>query len=267
MLAGQQLLHAHPWGFKFLERQNWSALLPDAPVYFGEAFFNLLSQPKNKGIMALISLIHPSRGRPKKAHATADEWIAKAGVEVDYMMSIDYSDPLRKEYYDFPFKKNFGITCEDNYSVVEATNYAVRAYCKGDIIIYVSDDFRCPDDWGKLIKTEFLKYPNQYVLLKVDDCLQGFHIPVLTIPMMNRALYNKLGYFWHPEYKSMFVDQDLFETCKKLNCIKYAPHLKFPHEHVSIGKAPDDETYRRSAANWNQGEQLFLKRKAAGFPV
>jgi hypothetical protein len=105
------------------------------------------------------------------------------------------------------------------------------------------------------------------LLLKVDDCLQKFEVPVLTIPMMNRKLYEKLGYFWHPEYKSMFVDCDLFETVKKMGALKNAKHLKFEHQHVSVGKAPDDETYRNSAKNWEQGKALFAKRKAMGFPV
>jgi len=104
-------------------------------------------------------------------------------------------------------------------------------------------------------------------LLKVDDCLQPYHVRVLTIPMMNRLLYQELGYFWNPLYDSMFVDQDLYEVCEKNRWLIHAPHLKFPHNHVSVGKAPDDETYRRSAANWNTGKATFQRRQQAGFPL
>jgi hypothetical protein len=90
---------------------------------------------------------------------------------------------------------------------------------------------------------------------------------VLTIPIMNRQLYERLGYFWHHEYKSMHVDVDLFYTCQKIGAIKNCEYLKFPHEHPANGKAPDDETYRRSAANWNQGLEVFNRRKALGFPI
>ena len=136
----------------------------------------------------------------------------------------------------------------------------------GDILVYLSDDFDCFDNWGVAIENEVKDFGTMW-LLKVDDCLQKFEVPVLTIPIMSRGLYNRLGYFWYPEYRSMFCDEDLYWTCRKLGVIRNAPHLKFEHKHASVGKAPDDETYRRSAKNWDQGKELFNKRKGLGFPV
>lgn len=216
--------------------------------------------------MALISLIHPSRGRAQKAYDTSSEWIRSAGVDVEYLLSIDNDDPQFKMYFKntHPFRSHY-ITHNDNKSVVEATNIAAKEV-KGDIIIYLTDDFKPFENWGLAVLKEF-EGENRPLLLKVDDCLQKFEVPVLTIPMMNRALYERLGYFWHPEYKSMFVDEDLYWTTRKLGALKYAQHLKFEHQHVSVGKAPDDETYRNSAKNWDQGKAVFAKRKALGFPV
>lgn len=210
-----------------------------------------------------ISLIHPSRGRALQSFKNHSEWIEKANVaDVETIVAVDASDDQSQKYLDLYRGSCF---IGPNSSVVEATNYAAEK-ATGDILIYLSDDFRCPDDWANLVIEEFKKY-NGPTLVKVDDCLQRFDVAVLTIPMMNRALYEKLGYFWHPEYKSMFVDEDLYWTATKLRALKFASHLKFPHEHVSVGKAKDDETYRRSAANWNQGKDLFKKRKSAGFPL
>lgn len=218
-----------------------------------------------------ISLIHPSRGRPEKATQNYNEWIDKAGCIVEHVLSVDTSDDhlayfrLHKPYPDKPDGSYSRLYANDNSSVVEATNHAAKE-SDGDILIYLSDDFKCPHHWGTLILKEF-EGVTEPMLLKVDDCLQNFGVPVLTIPIMNRALYEKLGYFFHPGYKSMFVDEDLYWTAKKLNALKLAPHLKFPHEHVSIGKAENDETYKRSAANWDQGQEFFKQRKAAGFPL
>jgi len=211
----------------------------------------------------MISLIHPSRGRAKKPHANTIERIRKAGCDVECIVSIDADDPTWNEYVKtyYPYTVNIN----NNKSVVEATNVAAKR-AKGDILVYLSDDFKCPDNWGVKITSEFVgvKKPK---LLKVDDCLQRFSVPVLTIPIMNRLLYDRLGYFWHPEYRSMFVDEDLYWTATKLGALKMAPQLKFQHEHVSIGKAENDETYRRSAANWDQGKKLFAQRKAMNFPL
>lgn len=214
-----------------------------------------------------ISLIHPSRGRALKSASTAREWRHKCGTECEYILSTDQDDD--HQYYHAAHGLNvMGFNkhiVSENSSVVEATNRAAKE-STGDILIYLSDDFKCPDNWGQLVINEFKKYSGP-TLIKVDDMLQHFNTKVLTIPMMNRDLYDKLKYFWHPEYKSMFVDEDLYWTTEKIGALKFAPHLKFPHEHVSNGKAQDDETYRRSAANWNQGKETFFKRKAAGFPL
>lgn len=212
--------------------------------------------------MALISLIHPSRGRAKKSFETTRKWIEKAGCDVELIVSLDNSDNELIAYHGY-YMNNYILN--DNKSVVDATNHACK-FAKGDILIYLSDDFDCPENWGPLVLKEF-EGEERPLLVKVDDCLQKFEVPVLTIPMMNRSLYERLGYFWHPEYKSMFTDEDLYWTTRKLGALKFAPHLKFEHQHVSVGKAPDDETYRNSSKNWDQGKAVFAKRKALGFPI
>lgn len=223
--------------------------------------------------MSLISLIHPSRARAKKAFDTGLEWLEKSGLDsfdVLWILSVDTDDDALHEY-EFNFDGLEDTICasmvvRNNKSVVDATNKAASEAAGNDILIYLSDDFKCPDNWGQLVLKEFEGVTDP-MLIKVDDCLQEFNVPVLTIPIMNRALYERLGYFWHPEYKSMFVDEDLYWTAKKLNAMKECPHLKFPHEHPANGKAPNDDTYKRSAANWDHGKELFAKRKAAGFPL
>lgn len=212
-----------------------------------------------------ITLIHPSRGRADQAKATYDYWMSQASgeIEIEHILSLDYSDPHAGRY------KYFGENSSDvkshNECVVEATNEAAKI-ATGDILIYLSDDFKCPKNWDLLIveRFDFMEIP---MLLKVDDCLQKFKADVLTIPIMNRALYKRLGYFWNPMYRSMFVDQDLYWVCANNNWINFAPELKFPHEHYSNGKARRDETYMRSDLNWNQGKELYAKRWREGFTI
>jgi len=215
----------------------------------------------------MISLIHPSRGRPEKSVRNVIDWHTRAGAEIEIIVSIDSSD---KSDYQYSYNQlvrtvtKSTLIVNDNTSVVEATNVAAKQ-SKGDILVYLSDDFTCFPLWGRKLEEEFAKYSGP-TLIKVDDCLQKFNVPVLTIPIMNRELYNKLGYFFHPDFKSMFCDEHLYWKTMQLGALKFAPHLKFEHCHVSVGKAPDDETYRRSAANWEQGKAMFAKHKRAGFP-
>jgi hypothetical protein len=217
----------------------------------------------------MISLIHPSRGRAQKSFDTIDRWKSMSGTDdLEVLVSLDKDDPLAIKYYGAYDKFNHpihrvSIKERDNRSLVEATNHASKE-AKGDILVYLSDDFKCPDNWGQLVLKEFEGVTTPRIL-KIDDKLQDFRVRVLTMPIMNRAAYEQLGYFFNPLYKSMWVDCDLYETAHRRGWIKPCPHLVFPHEHVSNGMAPDDDTYRRSAANWDQGKAVFEQRKSIRF--
>lgn len=213
----------------------------------------------------MISLIHPSRSRPIKSFDNSFDWTNELhGIDYELIVSID-SDDKNKEMYEFLYGDllNTTLLINENKSLVEATNIAAK-HSQGDILVYLSDDFKCFPNWGQTLINEFAKYPGP-TLLKVDDCLQKFDVPVLTIPIMSRSCYETLGYFFHPDFKSMHCDEQLYWRTKKLGFLKLAPHIKFEHCHVSVGKAQDDETYRRSAANWNHGVMTLRKHKAEGF--
>ena len=220
----------------------------------------------------MISLIHPSRGRPAKSFENSRKWVQLSGVDTELIVAIDLDDPTAPEYvqqYNWWRHRDFqrvALVKGEHGSPVKATNMAAKE-ARGDILLYLSDDFECFENWGKIVEQEFVQYKDRQALIKVDDMLQPFHVAVLTIPIMNRQLYNKLGYFWHPGYKSMFVDEHLYWRSKALGALFFAPHIKFEHRHVSVGKAADDDTYRNSAANWNQGKAMFESHKRAGFVV
>ena len=215
----------------------------------------------------MISLLHPSRGRAGKSFNNALKWVEQSGTETELILSIDYTDPVKLAYTELYNDTDATILCYDNSSVVEATNRAANQ-STGDILLYLSDDFDCFPGWGKAIENAVKdgKYPAEW-LMKVDDCLQRFEVAVLTIPIMSRDLYKQLGYFWHPGYKSMFVDEDLYWTAEKMGVLRKAPWLKFAHNHVSVGKAQDDETYRNSAKNWDTGKAFYAERKRLNFPL
>lgn len=217
----------------------------------------------------MISLIHPSRGRAQKSFDNTMDWISKAGCDVEVILSID-SDDNWKEYFDRypPYPSDakppyVRMYMGDHKNLVEATNHAAEK-SSGDILVYLSDDFACFPNWGKVLEEEFAKYSGS-TLLKVDDMLQPFHVKVLTIPIMNRACYEKLGYFFHPDFKSMHCDEHLYWRTQKLGVLKFAPHIKFEHKHVSVGKAENDATYDRSAKNWDHGVETFARHKRMGF--
>lgn len=215
-----------------------------------------------------LSLVHPSRGRPLKAVMTAEKWITEAGVQVEHIFSLDESDRYHRAY-----KRIDKLLVNPNDCVVQATNHAAAA-STGDVLIYLSDDFDCFPNWGRTITEICSRYTGEY-MVKVDDGLQKFENTVLTVPIMSRALYQRLGYFFHPSYKSMWVDVDLYYTCARLrpidgiggSILKFHKEVRFQHNHYSNGKTKKDETYTRSDGFWNQGKEVLAQRRAEHFKV
>ena len=213
----------------------------------------------------MISLIHPSRGRPQKAKAAYDYWMSRAAnpSQIEHILSLDFSDPLNEMYEIGPderhrsFGPNSKTIIDHNDCVVEATNSAAKL-SKGNILVYLSDDFICPDNWDEKILPYFAGA--NPVLLRVNDGYQPMENDVLTIPIMNRVLYERIGYFFNPLYKSMWTDVDLFNVCK--NFIVNVPELIFEHQHPVTGKCDTDETYARSNANFETGREIYNKRAA-----
>lgn len=207
-----------------------------------------------------ISLIHPSRGRPQKAKATYDFWMQNASgeIEIEHILSLDFSDPKNEEYgmgedgkYT-SFGPNSKTVIDHNESVVEATNEAVKV-TNGEVLVYLSDDFKCPKNWDLLI-LERVKHAGDKWTLRVNDGHQPYENLVLTIPIMSRSVYKHLGYFFNPLYKSMWVDCDLYAETKPF--MIDAPDVIFLHD-----QGQNDPTYERSRASFEEGRTIFYKRQ------
>jgi len=197
-----------------------------------------------------ISLIHPSRGRAEQAHKTFTLWLASASIncDIEHILSLDHDDPEYKKYC-LLFQDSI-IICNNNSGIVEATNHAAHM-ATGDILIYLSDDFECPKNWDEEIISR-LSISNKW-LLRVNDGYQPFENLVLTIPIMSRELYEELGYFFNPLYKSQWCDCDLYFVTQKY--IINAPDLVFKHNRL-----PNDDTYERNNLNFETGRDIFRKR-------
>lgn len=221
-----------------------------------------------------ISLIHPSRSRPQMAYNNYLNWIGKSeahnsgmsNITIEHILSLDLDEPKYNEYVELFGAHHIVRENPNEGYVVGATNAAAK-YATGDILIYLSDDFDCPKNWDRLIVDRV--NPTVPQILKVDDCLQAMGVAVLTIPIMTRAFYDKFGYFFYPEYKSMFCDEDLYHVARLMNALVFAPELKFPHLHPSNPsetlRSKSDDTYNRSNGMWAQGQATHNKRSKTNY--
>lgn len=212
--------------------------------------------------MTKISILFPSRGRARQSHATAEHWISNIGEGVDYelILSIDRSDDQGARYKQQHRATATKILHEPNESMVQAANRAAEA-STGDILILISDDFKAPKDWGlNLIretngKTDWI--------MKTQDGIQSW---LITLPLMDRAYYNRFGYIYYPIYRHLFSDSEM-SCVADITERKIVSKLVFPHEHYSVMKTRPDPTSSRADATWKQGEDLFIERYERNFDL
>lgn len=208
-----------------------------------------------------ISILHPSRGRAAIAKQVYDNWMVKADKpeNIEYILSIDYSDPQAHDYYS-RISAN-AICVNENNSAIEAINNVAKE-TTGDLLIVVSDDFDCPEHWD----TELLKYlkGKSDFVVKTYDGLQPW---IITLPIMDRVYYERFGYIYHPEYKHMFCDTEMTAVGDLLGKTILVPML-FQHKHYSQpGGIKKDAVSVKNDNTWGQGERLYIDRIKRNFDL
>jgi glycosyltransferase involved in cell wall biosynthesis len=201
----------------------------------------------------MISVIHPSRQRPQKSFHNAVEWLNKAQCEVELIVSIDNDDKTKVEYSKLyaPIANHFLVN--NNRSAVDAINKGAEV-ATGDILLVLSDDFRCPEGWGKRLVE--LTGGKKYWIAKTPDGIQPW---LITMPIMDREYYNRFGYVYFPDYLHLFCDTEV-SCVADLTGRRINLDIPFVHDHYSVGKSDKDAVSKKADATWEQGEKLFLER-------
>lgn len=188
-------------------------------------------------------------------------------LNCELIISLDFDDPERATYEQAmkeihgPKFYTIGIT-NHNRSAVDAINTAAKV-AKGDIMIVLSDDTDCPDNWAELIENE-VRGKKDFVL-RVEDGIQSW---LCTMPVFDRAYYNRFGYVYYPGYLHQFVDTEFTHVAYGLNRV-IKSNLLFPHLHYSVKKLgiKPDEINHRADRTTTEGRNLYLQRFQKGFDI
>lgn len=210
-----------------------------------------------------ISILHPSRSRPDQALQAAVHWLGNTSYKVawEHILSVDSSDPELANYVAFGLgdPKSSQIIINDNKNVVQAANQAARI-ATGDILILISDDFRCFKHWDLAIVDAL---EGKSGVLKTFDGVQRW---ICTLPILTRDYYYAQGYIYHPSYEHCFCDTDQTHKADLQKKLIIRNDIVFRHNHYSIkGGQPKDMVNFRADKTWGQGEKVYLQRCRSKF--
>lgn len=130
-----------------------------------------------------------------------------------------------------------------------------------DILVNLSDDqIFTVKEFDRVIDTcgsdEFLHLPDGYV---------NHLLPTMSI--MGNDYYNRFGYIYHPDYASLWCDNEAMDVAIELGCYRYEPQQIFKHLHPAwTGEQPDAQLVHTQKF-YRQDERTYKKRRSLGFPI
>lgn len=184
----------------------------------------------------------PTRGRPAKAVELAVRIRRTSRADTHPVFVVDSDDPLRDTYTALDLTTFVVPPGPDG--MVAALNRAWSCYVVGEqtAVGFMGDDHR-PRTVGW--DTAYLAALNELGtgLVYGNDLVHGAAIP--TQIAMTSDIPAALGWIAPPVLRHLFVDNFWRELGHALDRIRYLPDVTVEHMHPLVGKAPEDDGYRR----------------------
>lgn len=180
------------------------------------------------------------------------------------LVSCDFDDEEMKDFkYEHP---NVYVVYGNSKSKIDAINRDIELFKHWDILINTSDDMVFTTKGFDLtIKQDFKGNLDQ--VLHYSDGNQKENI--MTMSIMGKEYYDRFGYVYHPDYKSLWCDAEATEVAVMLGKYEYMGDDKvlFRHMHPAWGLAESDEQYKKTEAQemWDADYKVILERKAKNY--
>lgn len=217
-----------------------------------------------------FSLIYTSV-RPEQILPVIQDWVGKSRnpSDLEVILALDGKD-TKSQAAVVDFKPNFKfklvIQPDPPFNCVRGWN-AAAAQATGKVLVQVTDDMLPPDAWDTKLKAlEPATWMDEDWAVHVED---GYVHDIMVLAIITKVRYDRFGYFFYPDYPSLFCDTELTTVAYGESRVIEARHLLFEHRHPDCQKRERDDVdlVHASPERWTQGETLFRFRKQRNFPI
>jgi len=221
----------------------------------------------------------PTRSRPEKFKKVFEKYIAYLSGQhsVKFIVTMDEDDdtmntPEIREWFDSLTVPNGSI--KYNYGQSKTKIEACNADMEGEkceIIVLASDDMvPCIEGYDDIIAKGFDQcFPDYVGAIKFNDGLRPKEDLLMTLTVIGYPLYECLGNLYHPEYESVYPDNELTTVCARLNLLAISPTCIIRHEWVQGTHSEADELHQRqeSVKQYAKDGAIFKKRTELDFEI
>lgn len=132
-----------------------------------------------------------------------------------------------------------------------------------DIVVVISDDMMCQRaGWDRHVAQAFQDGD-------LDRCAHfpdGHQTELCTLPVMGRAYFERFGYVYHPDYLSLWCDNEQTDVALRDGKMFRSDLVLFRHDHPAWGTGRWDPLYRHNEAKNAIDKATYERRKALNFP-
>ena len=210
-----------------------------------------------------------SRSRPHKLFPVLDN-IQHLATHDNYQIAVtadlDDKSMMNPEVRDnINTYKNVELLYGTSENKVHAINRDLAFYQDWDILINMSDDMLfIQHGFDTTIINDFKTYGLDKLLHYPD---QAAGSALITMAIMGRTYFNRDGFIYNPEYKSLFCDNEQQEVAKLRGCYQFKRTRLFNHMHPAWGLAPVDDLMRHTESFHMEDKATFERRKALNFGI
>jgi hypothetical protein len=211
--------------------------------------------------MSRILIKFPTRQRHKKAHDVLKTYIEMANSikDIQIILSVDDDDSPEKYIAFHPCIK---IISGRPMGKIAAINRDIPDPSSFDILLLASDDM-IPIEKGydDIIRLKmYQNFPDKDGVLWFNDGYTGYKLNTLVI--CGSKYYERFGYIYYPEYKSLFCDNEFMDEANKLGRQIYIDQVIIKHEHpANNNMLKSDKLYTNNEIFWNYDENIYTLRK------
>lgn len=220
----------------------------------------------------MILVKFPTRSRPERFLEYLSLYVSTQSTkQVTYLISIDNDDYTANEEF---IDRVINIT-KDCIIVKGISNNKIHA-CNRDMdqaddmdwrtLVLASDDMK-PNalGWDKIISDGMRDhFPDGDGVLNFSDGYSSLN----TMCIMGRKYYDRFGYIYHPDYTSLWCDNEFQEVSRILGKEKKFDQVLFMHEHPANNNGVgNDMLYIRNERYYRQDKSVFDKRKSNNFDL
>ena len=216
----------------------------------------------------------PTRGRPARFLETLRLYSSMMSGKhsVIFLVIIDSDDEtmqapdVRKAMNSIP---NVVVSVGEHTSKIGAINDdTVSKFMDWDVLLLASDDM-IPQVNGY----------DDIICSKMEECFHGTDGVLWfndgytsnrldTLCILGKVYYERFGYIYHPEYSSLWCDNEFMDVFKLNGRYKYFPECIIKHQHWANDQSvKKDERYQISEGYYDQDKEVYERHKALGFGV